>query len=374
MKKKILFRCIVVLMVCVSANHINAQSFGMEQNQDGSYTFTWPSGSSITTSPGGVYNPASGQGSCFNCVQTLPPVTVYAYYNSSSNTYTPSSYYYQGQYYQTPQNSPPMYPPYYVPPVVIISTNPTPVNPQPPVNDPCKGQRQESSGIGVNNPSNANNPNYSGTVSSLTSTLGTDVNEKSAFFGVDVPTGQLQATMNPPGGPTGTGGQTIPSGMIPFGGMHTHPASAYSAPSAGDIYALPNAHASHASYNVNYIYAADGTRYALTITDATKAAAFVANNPMASNVDPATNSWMTTGNANDIFAEFNRVYNSIDPPPGGGPNADAAFERAQAYVLDKFDTGMTLLKADASGSYKEIHTVKTLDSSGNAVYSNYNCN
>lgn len=58
----------------------------------------------------------------------------------------------------------------------------------------------------------------------------------------------------------------------------------------------------------------------------------------------------------------------------GGPLDVEDDERGQAYVLDKMDTGMVLLKADASGNFKELHTVKTTDAAGNPVYSKYNCN
>lgn len=83
---------------------------------------------------------------------------------------------------------------------------------------------------------------------------------------------------------------------------------------------------------------------------------------------------MASSDPNGPYAAYNAVYNFVNPSGGAGALDVEADEKAQAYVLDKFDSGMVLLKADATGTYKEIHTIKTTDAVGNAVYSTYNCN
>jgi hypothetical protein len=52
---------------------------------------------------------------------------------------------------------------------------------------------------------------------------------------------------------------------------------------------------------------------------------------------------------------------------------EQAFEHAQAYILTAYDTGITLLKANASGEYSEVHLVKTIDANGHSVFSPYHC-
>lgn len=47
-------------------------------------------------------------------------------------------------------------------------------------------------------------------------------------------------------------------------------------------------------------------------------------------------------------------------------------ERAMSYILDKFKTGISLLKQDTNGNFKRLITNENL-SNGNATYFTNNC-
>jgi hypothetical protein len=91
-------------------------------------------------------------------------------------------------------------------------------------------------GGGSNDPNRLTQPTYGAAITSLTSTLSTDVNEKSALIGVNTSNGngQLEARINPAGtsGNTGIVNVNQPN-YIATGQIHTHTSVAYPTPSAG---------------------------------------------------------------------------------------------------------------------------------------------
>jgi len=224
----------------------------------------------------------------------------------------------------------------------------------------------------ANTRDNINNPAYAPAVTSMTSTLATDVNEKSCLFGVNQTNGSLMTTPIAGGAAGATGGVTIPAGMTPFGGMHTHTGNLYPTPSAGDIYQLAQITAAHPSYQYSYVIASDGSRYMLEVYDPSKAAAWLAAYPPATTV--AGDSWIPNNNATGPYHDFLNAYNSVNPTGGGGALDVQAFETAQSYVLTANDTGLTLLKMDASGNYSELHFDRTVNATtGQVSYTKHIC-
>jgi hypothetical protein len=224
----------------------------------------------------------------------------------------------------------------------------------------------------ANTQDNINNPAYAPAVTSMTSTLATDVNEKSCLFGVNQTNGSLMTTPIAGGAAGATGGVTIPAGMTPFGGMHTHTGNLYPTPSAGDIYQLAQITAAHPSYQYSYVIASDGSRYMLEVYDPSKAAAWLAAYPPATTV--AGDSWIPNNNATGPYHDFLNAYNSVNPTGGGGALDVQAFETAQSYVLTANDTGLTLLKMDASGNYSELHFDRTVNATtGQVSYTKHIC-
>jgi hypothetical protein len=225
---------------------------------------------------------------------------------------------------------------------------------------------------GGNAQDNINNPAYTPAVNSMTSTLATDANEKSCIFGVSTNGSGLETSPVTSGGAGATGGVAIPAGMVPFGSIHTHTNNLYSTPSAGDIYALIKANATNASWQYSYVIGADGSWYMLQVYDPTKAAAWVTANPAATTV--SGDSWIPNTNATGPYHDYLNAYNAVNPTGNAGALDVQAFETAQAYVLTANDTGVTLLKRDASGNYSELHFDRNVDpTTGKVTYTKHNC-
>jgi hypothetical protein len=368
MKERILYTFMIMLIGCVVNTKVAAQDFGVEQNQDGSYTLFWQDGRSLTTNTDGTYT-AGSQGSCIGC---LPPVTVYGYKKSgTTNEYTYTSYYYNNQYYNLPPdpNSPPPNVSNGAGPSTVMTTDPTtgtnPTTQPPPVNDPCNGYRNTPS------PASISLPGYTAAVNELTSTLSTDENEKSMFMGVNTAGGLTTTPITGGSGNAANGNPGYPA-FVPFAGVHTHPDGVYPMPSAGDIYNLAGWNAQYPTYTTAYVIsAADNSTTAIVVTDPQKVAAFLAAHPQSTGLDSRGNWASNTPMWDDFVDAVNTLDTSHNP---GSPENREAWRSAQAYILDKYDTGLTMVMKNADGTFKEVHFVKTTDAQGNVSYKKYNCN
>jgi hypothetical protein len=373
MKKRILYIFMVMLIGCVANTKVVAQTFGVEQNTDGSYTFDFGNGQTITTNTNGSYT-STGTGTCSGCVQTLPEVVVYGYKTSSTtNDYYYTSVAYNNQYYNLPTGGSP--PPYSnggsVPPQQVINTNPSPVPPPPPPPaSPCKGNL-----LTVPSPDNITAPAFTGAVNDLTATLSYNVGESSMFLGINPANGTFMTTPIKPGEFNSANGDPTYPNFLPFASAHTHPHNgildAFPMPSVGDIYSLAKYNALYPSYTAAYVISqSDGSTTALIVTDHQKLMNFVAAYPPGTYQDNAD--W-APGSPMDI--EVNAVVTSLDPGGTfGSPANEVAWRNAQAYVLDKFETGLTMVKKNVDGTFSQIHYVKATDAQGNISYKQYNCN
>jgi hypothetical protein len=100
------------------------------------------------------------------------------------------------------------------------------------------------------------------------------------------------------------------------------------------------------------------------------AASFLTNHPAATTITGD----MWTNNGTPLWNDFKSVYKQVNPSDATPAIQDQAFEEAQAYILDAYNTGIGLFKLDANGNFKEVHTVKSTDANGQATYSKFNCN
>jgi len=140
--------------------------------------------------------------------------------------------------------------------------------------------------------------------------------------------------------------------------LHTHPNIGYAAHSAADIYSFlqyRNDYPEDAHHFLgNFVAASNGNQYAITITNQTQAAAFL-----------ATQSQFLDGekwNRNSIIGKaflaakkyFEELYESYPE------NIHLAYEKAMAAVLNQFQTGVTLNKKDAAGNFKPIIVTTSL--------------
>ncbi|MFT3910928.1 MAG: hypothetical protein QM737_16030 [Ferruginibacter sp.] len=124
--------------------------------------------------------------------------------------------------------------------------------------------------------------------------------------------------------------------------FHTHPPKGYAAQSAIDIYNLIESTIGEPHTVGNFVAAADGSQYGITITDPSLAFAFLGTKSQF--LDGTK--WNTESDIGKAFDKakiyFERLYK-------GNPNqTNLAYEMAMAAVLNQFNTGITLNKKDGS--------------------------
>ncbi len=143
--------------------------------------------------------------------------------------------------------------------------------------------------------------------------------------------------------------------------LHTHPSIGYAAQSAYDIYALIEISMQNSYYKGGFVAAANGSKYAVAITDKTLAAAFL--NKKANNLNGTKwNENSAIGIAyNDAYKYYSeKVYN-------GNPNQiNLAYEMAMATTLN--NTGVTLFKQDTNGNFKPIVVNRTSTIKGSGIF------
>ena len=147
---------------------------------------------------------------------------------------------------------------------------------------------------------------------------------------------------------------SIPYLHVDAASLHTHPHGGYAAQSADDIYQLIEQRLSNSHYEGTIVAAHDGSQYAITVTDYTKAAAFFTTKGQYFDTD--SKGWKEKseiGKAFDDAKDYfeNKVFKD-------NPNkVNLAYEMAMAVVLNQspFNAGITLNKKDpATGKFKPI--------------------
>lgn len=148
-----------------------------------------------------------------------------------------------------------------------------------------------------------------------------------------------------------------PPGMIVVGAIHTHPSTGYAPPSAADIYTFHAEVAGNTEFRFYFNYAADGSKYMMTVTDQDAFNSFVTNYPKSSNVESNQssdnfNGWVQNST---IGKEFKKTETFLIS--SNGMSRPEAYENAFAYILGKY-TGVTLSKMDSNGDFKSIFVKK----------------
>jgi hypothetical protein len=146
--------------------------------------------------------------------------------------------------------------------------------------------------------------------------------------------------------------------------LHSHPSSGYANPSAGDIYEFAGLYTSINTVTTSYVLAADGTSYAMVVTDPDALATFLATYPASTN------------QLNDSFypgSAMQKLYKDAhDSFTNAGLSDAVAEERANAVVMA--EAGINLLKAPANSTdFKQIQGTKVQDSNGNNTFTKSDC-
>jgi hypothetical protein len=139
---------------------------------------------------------------------------------------------------------------------------------------------------------------------------------------------------------------------IDVGTLHTHPQSGYSAQSALDIYEFIKNASANPHWQCNFVAAANGSQYAVTINDMALATDFLTTR--LNNLDTITKSWKEGTDIEKAFEKARRYYRKKFKNNSNQENL--AYEMAMAAVLD--NSGVTLNKKDTDGDFKPL-VIKT---------------
>jgi hypothetical protein len=136
---------------------------------------------------------------------------------------------------------------------------------------------------------------------------------------------------------------------------HTHPPKGYPAPSADDVYNLINDMLQDSYCQTFFVYASNGSKYALTINNYNQALAFWTTKSKYLNGAK----WNEDSTVGKSFKEATKYF--FDKYDGNPNQENLAYEMAMAAVLSKFNTGITLNKQDVSGNFKPIIVTQVTD-------------
>ncbi|WP_018625811.1 hypothetical protein [Niabella aurantiaca] len=130
-----------------------------------------------------------------------------------------------------------------------------------------------------------------------------------------------------------------------FADLHNHPEN--KPPSSGDLYHLIDQATAYDSSYQKFILLPDGTAYALRITDPEAAKNFNTRYPRVAGI---------TNTAKGVTYQptFPRaLVNELNRIKGWG---EATEEAAIVFMLQKYRTGIALLKRDQDGQFRMLHT------------------
>lgn len=172
---------------------------------------------------------------------------------------------------------------------------------------------------------------------------------------------------------------------------HNHTLGSTPQPSASDIFALGALNASPGGSNLATSYVVSPTtKYAVAVTNPTANINFnstYGDSYLAKDANGQYTGDFNTSNTigkdvvNNVEVTAISAYysaNGIDPanstPAQDAAAESAGFEVALTYFVGNYPTGMTLLKADASGVFHPLHFTSSISSTGVKYYSATPCN
>jgi hypothetical protein len=187
-----------------------------------------------------------------------------------------------------------------------------------------------------------------------------DGNEHAVTFGKDA-NGNVTSSPMSNGGSSSSGVNTNWPGA--FADLHNHPGA--TAPSAGDLYGLINIQQGNSNYNTRFVVTPDGTVYALLIVDPAKASQFISDFPKEQI------SGFPPNFPDPIFTDLTTAESYLQSIQGY--SSQVADEMALALILDKYQSGVALLKQDSNGNFIRLGTKEITQPDGSKTYQANNC-
>lgn len=153
---------------------------------------------------------------------------------------------------------------------------------------------------------------------------------------------------------TGVQEGNIDSGVItnpyayPIADIHNHPNN--KPPSTGDVYSMMKYHLQYNTFSTRYVLSSDGTLYALVVTDAQAIREFLSKYPPYQ-----AQSGLSLNFPDKLFDEWVDIKN------------DFSESGALAYILNKYNAGVSLTKMDRGGAFRNIN-IKEISTSDGVSY------
>jgi hypothetical protein len=143
-----------------------------------------------------------------------------------------------------------------------------------------------------------------------------------------------------------------------FGAIHNHPNN--TPISAGDIYTAITINSNNIDFTTTFV-STDGEVYAAVVTDLEAAKAFATNYPAD-----------ITPQYNPEFPDY--IYNQLLDLRLKMGESISGRTMAIAFILNKFNAGITFLKQDSSGKFNPLQIEETTRSNGDIAYILKPCN
>lgn len=188
-------------------------------------------------------------------------------------------------------------------------------------------------------------------------TASADGNEHSITLGKDSSGNITQAPMNN-GRPNSVAVNTSWPGA--FADIHNHTTD--TPPSSGDIYAAVEKNETNSDYTTSFVNVPDGS-YAIVVSNLALAQEFVTSYP--SETIPGYNPEFPDVILDEIYA--------LRYSMGSGSSVEN-YMRAVSFLLDKYESGITILKRDSDGNYKAFKVEETVNQDGSKTYTVIPCN
>ncbi len=186
----------------------------------------------------------------------------------------------------------------------------------------------------------------------ITQAFQSDMKEHAVTFGKDASNNIFSSGIT---NGSATGG-TVPGIKNAFADLHNHPNN--TPPDAGDLYGLIDIKRNNNGYHSRFVVTPAGTVYALLVTNPAAAAAFNINYARQVPAFPGGPPGFPVSIV-DEFREIKYQYNGTD-------------EMAMAFILEKYQAGISLLKQDSNGVFKKLRTVVSGEG-GHLIFTATNC-
>lgn len=201
-----------------------------------------------------------------------------------------------------------------------------------------------------------NEPAFQQKLNQINGTIPTDTVEKGFTFGIRPEDNNFAVSEVQTGTATGINLPSTNPNFNVTGNIHTHPAIGFDSFSPSDFYGFTTANTANSNFSTMFVLGATGEVYSLTITDPVRFTNFATFYPMTDHFDPAINGWKKGSPIRDDFmGAFDNLYREQ------GKTTDEAYALANAYVLRKYNAGMSISKKNSNGDFETLFVEEKKD-------------